>query len=102
MSEELITRICGDYPVDYSKPNIESNPNYIFENDETYNAVQLWDIDGNTILVNSFVECEHYVFGGWSYSGNDIENIELLMQTYIGFAVLSAIIIRAILNYLKR
>ena len=43
-----------------------TDPNFIFQNDPTFNQVMLWDIDSNWVYVNSFVECEHYVLGGWS------------------------------------
>ena len=47
--------------------DINSNPNYIFENDVQYDTVQLFDYDTNTVFVNSFIECQHYVKGGWSF-----------------------------------
>ena len=36
-------------------------------NDPSYEQVRLFDEDGNTVLVNSFIECEHYVNGTWNY-----------------------------------
>ena len=31
-------------------------------------------LEGNTVFVNSFIECEHYVTGGWSFKPNN-ENL---------------------------
>ncbi len=64
---EVVIQICGEYPPNYKKVDIASNPNYVFVNDPNYNSVQLFDYDKNTVFVNSFIECEHYVEGGWSY-----------------------------------
>ena len=65
--KELIVSLCGEYPADFIEIDILSNPNYIFENDIEYDTVQLFDFDSNTVFVNSFIECQHYVKGGWSF-----------------------------------
>ena len=39
---------------------------FVFENDPSYNAITLFDLEGNVVNVNSWVECAHYVNGGWS------------------------------------
>lgn len=67
VEKDLIIRICGDYPENFVEVDINSNPNFIFENDMNYEAVQLFDFDKNTVFVNSFTECQHYVKGGWSF-----------------------------------
>jgi hypothetical protein len=67
VEDELIVKICGKYPEDFVDIDINSNPNYIFENDVQYDTVQLFDYDTNTVFVNSFIECQHYVKGGWSF-----------------------------------
>ena len=38
----------------YTKLDISNDPNFIFENDPSYDGVKLWDSDGNTAFVNSF------------------------------------------------
>ena len=67
LSENEITNLCGSYPGDFVEIDFESNPDFVFENDIDYEAVKLFDIEGNTVFVNSFTECHHYVNGGWNY-----------------------------------
>jgi len=99
MSKELVQKFCGEYPSEYIKPDIESNPNFVFENDINFKSVQLWDVDGNTVFVNSFIECEHYVNGGWSYLINEIKFNESNFQFYLGLIVLFSLISRITLRY---
>ena len=67
MSEQkLVVQICGPYPENFEPVQILSDKIYIFENDPNYSAVKVFDIDKNSVFVNSFKECEHYVSGGWS------------------------------------
>lgn len=56
---------CGPQPsgIFYEDPG--NNPNFIFVNDENFDPVKLFDIDGNIVFVNSWVECVHYLQGGW-------------------------------------
>ena len=93
MDKEIIEQICGPFPLDFVKPTLENNPNFIFNNDINYEAVNVFDIDGNTATVNSFVECEHYVSGGWNYIPG--QNSEYLLQNQI-----SLIIVLAFVTYL--
>mgnify|MGYP001300280275 FL=1 len=76
-----VENFCGQYPVNYTKVEIGNDPNFVFENDPGFNAVQLWDSEGNTIFVNSFLECEHYVSGGWD--GNPLLIAETNLQTIL-------------------
>ena len=71
MNKDVI-QLCGEYPNDYVSIDISSSPNYVFEPDGSFSAVKLHDIDGNTVFVNSFIECEHYVMGGWNYNFSEI------------------------------
>ena len=59
-SNEVIVQFCGEYPSDFENKDISSDPNFVFKNDPTYAAVKLFDIDGNSVFVNSFFECQHY------------------------------------------
>ena len=68
LSENEITNLCGNYPVDFIKIDFESNPDFIFENDVNFEAVKLFDVEGNSVFVNSFTECHHYANGGWNYT----------------------------------
>jgi len=65
--EVSVESICGEYPTDYVKEDISSNPNYVFVNDPNFESIRLLDEVGNTVFVNSFIECEHYVSGGWNF-----------------------------------
>lgn len=65
--EVSVESICGEYPADYVKEDISSNPNYVFVNDPSFESVRLLDEVGNVVFVNSFIECEHYVNGGWNF-----------------------------------
>lgn len=73
---KTIGEICGDYPLGFVKIDFENNPNYIFTNDPEFLTKKLFDIEGNTVLVNSFIECEHYMSGGWNYSPQVNDTIE--------------------------
>ena len=69
--EASVENICGEYPPDFIKEDISSNPNYVFVNDPSFVSTKLWDEFGNTVFVNSFIECEHYVSGGWNFRPNE-------------------------------
>jgi hypothetical protein len=73
-----VEELCGVYPEDFEKLDISSNPNFVFTNDPNYPAKQLFDADSNKISVNSFVECEHYVSGGWNFT--PVTSSEFLLQ----------------------
>lgn len=83
---EIITNLCGPMPESFIKKDILSDPNFVFSTDPNFTPVQLWDVDGNTVIVNSYEECSHYVDGGWGY--NPLISHEQSMQSYllIGFA----------------
>ena len=65
--KDYITKFCGDAPIDFQPVDIQSNPNFVFNNDHSFNSIQLFDVEGNSVFVNSFLECQHYVSGGWDY-----------------------------------
>ena len=69
-NNDTVERLCGEYPEGFEPLNLESNPNFVFTNDPDYEVVNLYDFDENTVSVNSFIECEHYVSGGWSFHLN--------------------------------
>tara|TARA_Y100000741_G_scaffold48659_1_gene33482 strand:- start:43 stop:360 length:318 start_codon:yes stop_codon:yes gene_type:complete len=90
MEENLksIESQCGISPVDVSLKEIASDPNYVFLNDPNFATVVLYDQDGNIINVNSWIECAHYVNGGWSslnssnIAGDQIVFSGLLVLTF--------------------
>ena len=92
MENQTVVNLCGQYPVNFVKKEIATNPNFIFENDPNFQAVGLYDSDQNIVFVNSFIECEHYVTGGWDQ--NPIQNKEVNLQSFIVVAVLLFFIIK--------
>jgi len=68
MENDIVVKICGRYPDNFKSADVGNNPNFVFENDPSYPTVRLYDMEENTVFVNSFLECEHYVTGGWDYS----------------------------------
>tara|TARA_B100000131_G_scaffold313937_1_gene350008 strand:+ start:3045 stop:3356 length:312 start_codon:yes stop_codon:yes gene_type:complete len=95
-----VENVCGPYPVDFIKQDIGSNPDFVFTNDAAYPTVQVWDIDGNTVFVNSFIECEHYVSGGWYFS--PVQSLENNLQLSLMFLSLGLLLIKVVVNYLKK
>lgn len=67
----LIENNCGLKPADQELIEIGSDPNFVFVNDPAFTTLRLFDIDGNIINVNSWIECAHYVNGGWLTTYNE-------------------------------
>ena len=80
-----LTNICGVQPEGFVKLDISSDPNFIFNNDPNFPAKQLFDGEGNTVFVNSYLECQHYVLGGWDFT--PLVNSELLLQESLLYVV---------------
>lgn len=99
MEKDIVTKICGNYPENFSPALVDSNPNYVFQNDSTYSPVQLFDIEQNTVFVNSFLECEHYVSGGWDYL--PLESKEFFYYETISMLLVSGIIIYSLFKKFK-
>ena len=95
----LVTKLCGEYPEGFIKLDIANNPNYVFENDPSYSMKQLFYSEGNKVFVNSFVECEHYVSGGWGFSP-DIMN-EIFFQDILFYGILLLLFISFFKTKLK-
>ena len=93
MSE--IEEICGKYPEGFEKLDISSDPNYVFVNDPNYSAKQLFDAEGNKVFVNSFIECEHYVSGGWGFS--PLKNQEIFSQDLVLYFIIFGVVISCLL-----
>jgi len=82
---DIIEQNCGIKPLDQELVEIASDPNFIFSNDPGFPSLRLFDVDGNIINVNSWIECAHYVNGGWAstyYSGMKSEFIFLLITIF--------------------
>jgi len=86
----LVEKSCGSNNTGVPFPDMGSDPNFIFPNDPLFSVVTLYDIEGNVINVNSWVECAHYVNGGWSSTiqSGFVGTIVLLQLTavlYLGY-----------------
>jgi len=86
--KDIVINICGNYPENFVPIKLENDPNYSFPNDPTFPLVKLFDYEENTVFVNSFVECEHYVSGGWDYLP-EIKNEESFLDLFIVFSIFS-------------
>ena len=60
-----ITDSCGEKPETTELVDVGNDPNFVFENDPLFERVILYDPEANIIHVNSWLECAHYVNGGW-------------------------------------
>lgn len=78
--------ICGSKPSDYIQEIIGNDPNYIFEADPDFSPIQIYNKEGRAITVNSYIECEHYFSGGWTFSSNS--GYELSLQSSLLFFVI--------------
>ena len=86
--EENLTQIesnCGIAPEGTTYADPGNDPNFVFINDPNFEIVTLFDIEGNIINVNSWIECAHYISGGWS--GSQIINFQ--GDRYLFFSILS-------------
>ena len=84
MDLSLYESVCGEAPVDFILPNITDN-NFTFEVDPDFIPINLNTFFGNSVTVNSFTECAHYVSGGYGLEQTTI--FDLLILTF-GIGVL--------------
>jgi len=94
-----IEKTCGLQPpgVIYTDPG--NDPNFVFINDPSFNAVTLFDVEKNTINVNSWIECVHYLKGGWTNS----QFISSLSEQYLSYSLLLVAAISTLLTiYMKK
>lgn len=94
----IVVKLCGNYPENFIKPDINSNPNYVFENDINYDSIKLFDADENSVFVNSFIECQHYVTGGWDFLP-EIRNEEFYLNVFTIFSIISVFSIVILVKY---
>ena len=74
--ERKIKNICGDLGDIKELASIKNDPNFVFENDPNFTTIVLYDVEGNLINVNSWIECANYVNGGWTNSVSQLMNGE--------------------------
>tara|TARA_X000000368_G_scaffold410187_1_gene393279 strand:- start:3683 stop:4006 length:324 start_codon:yes stop_codon:yes gene_type:complete len=90
----LIENNCGLKPIDQELIEIGSDPNFVFLNDPEFKTLRLFDVDGNIINVNSWIECAHYVNGGWLSTYNEGLSGNLLLLSIVAFATSSYLLLR--------
>tara|TARA_B100000902_G_scaffold324857_1_gene319220 strand:- start:596 stop:919 length:324 start_codon:yes stop_codon:yes gene_type:complete len=90
----LIEDNCGLKPVDQELIEIGSDPNFVFVNDQEFTTLRLFDVDGNIINVNSWIECAHYVNGGWLSTYNEGLSGNLLLLSIVSFITSCYFLIR--------
>ena len=56
--------ICGESSIIPDFEEIGNNPNFVFNPDPNFEPITLFNENGNTVLVNSWLECANYVNGG--------------------------------------
>ena len=95
-----VVELCGEIPQNFEKIDFSSNPDFVFENDASYPARQLFDEEGNTVFVNSFIECDHYVSGGWGFS--PVLSNELFLIDSLTYAVVFLLVVTYSKNFFKR
>ena len=95
-----VVELCGEIPQNFEKIDFSSNPDFVFENDTSYPARQLFDEEGNTVFVNSFIECDHYVSGGWGFS--PVLSNELFLIDFLTYAVVFLLVVTYSKNFFKR
>ena len=61
-----IENICGLNNTNDTLTDVGNSPDFVFNPDPLYEKIILFDPEGNKIIVNSWIECAHYVSGGWS------------------------------------
>jgi len=102
MSENsIVTNICGPPAEGQVLPNIGSDPNYVFVSDPEFTTVRLFDLGGNIINVNSWIECAHYVQGGWSSNQQSLVNSEITIF-YILSGILTSYFLYKIIKNLQK
>ena len=62
---QKIIEQCGIKPTNVELIIVGNDPNFVFTNDPNFQTVVLYDLEGNVINVNSWLECANYVNGGW-------------------------------------
>ena len=101
MDSNIVNNICGVSENNIDLSQIGNDPNFVFTPDPSFTPLQLFDIDGNSIIVNSWLECANYVNGGW-IAELIVENTS---EQYFFFTLLVITCISLIkdsLNYFKK
>tara|TARA_S200000501_G_C20625126_1_gene656340 strand:- start:311 stop:613 length:303 start_codon:yes stop_codon:yes gene_type:complete len=87
-----VKELCGIKLTEESLVIFDGDGNFIFENDPSFESINLTDKFNRTIMVNSYEECEHYVLGGWNSSAS--MNIEYFSQYFLLIFIVVAVLKR--------
>ena len=87
-----IIKICGDSPLIPNFEEISNSPNYVFTPDPNFTKVTLFDVAGNVVNLNSWIECAFYVNGGWTNNVSDFVNGEKTVFLFLVFGSIGYII----------
>lgn len=97
-SIENIESNCGVKPLNIEMVDPGNNPNFVFSNDPNFELLTLFDIDGNKVGVNSWVECAHYVNGGWS----NVQIVNFQGDKVLFFGILIISVFSSLFFYIKQ
>ena len=90
--DKEITKICGNSEIIPDFEMIGNDPTFIFTPDPSFNVITLYDSAGNSINVNSWLECANYVNGGWSTSISAFSNYEEHLFLILSIASISLLL----------
>ena len=95
----LIEESCGKQPENQEFFIVGNDPNFVFTSDPGFEVIALYDTEGNIINVNSWLECVHYLKGGWT--SNQI--VSSINEQYLLISLLSiAAVSTLLIIYLKK
>lgn len=98
-SSNRVEVICG--PKNSSIENVDITEGMIFESDPNFIPLNVYDIEGNIATVTSWIECEHYIKGGWTFYQDGLK-IETLKVSLIQLSLISWAILLPLLIFLFR
>ena len=85
INEIDIENSCGVNSSNATYVDPGNDPNFVFENDPNFEALKLYNSEGDVIFVNSWVECANYVSGGWSNNIISSNHDELFLTFFYFF-----------------
>ena len=98
-----IENSCGIHPAGGTYTDPGNDPNFVFVNDPSFETLVLYDIEGNVINVNSWIECAHYVSGGWSVNpATNLSGDMLFLLIIVGIVISYTTIKLSIKRFLKK
>ncbi len=94
--------ICGESNLKPDFEAIGNDPNFVFENDPTFESVRLFDTENNIVNVNSWLECANYVNGGWTNDISDFTNGEQGLFFVLLFLIFGIGLAQKKFDFIKR